>query len=226
MATRRTKGESNWPIRIMLFSPLFGADGILSVTDCHTPRKRGSSTLWRSRLCHLRLSNTGSPAGACHRVACAPTRWRVMTTEEPNTCDVCRSSLDCSSSLHVRPTRKAADRIPVAIQKYRLPVFRLRQAEHAPLRHQRHGDKATAARRLRPRLRQGLRDGRQGSCGTHRPRRHRDGQLAAGAWLWRSVAARWIYLHVGTDRRDLLQCGSARVFVGAGEAGGVLNEMP
>jgi len=31
------------------------------------------------RFHHDRLWNTGSPAGACHRAARAPTRWRVMT---------------------------------------------------------------------------------------------------------------------------------------------------
>jgi tRNA A58 N-methylase Trm61 len=34
-----------------------------------------------SRFNHLRLWNTGSRAGACHRAAIRPTRWRVTTTE-------------------------------------------------------------------------------------------------------------------------------------------------
>ncbi len=29
----------------------------------------------------LMFRNTGSPAGACHRAAIRPTRWRAMTTE-------------------------------------------------------------------------------------------------------------------------------------------------
>src|SRR4051794_11666301 len=39
------------------------------------PVRRGS------RFNHQRLWDTGSPAGACHRAAIRPTRWRVTTTE-------------------------------------------------------------------------------------------------------------------------------------------------
>ena len=46
----------------------------------------------------------------------------------------------------------------------------------------------------------------------------------AGAGLWRGLAARRIYLHVGAIRRDLLQRGPARIFAVAGEAGFVLRE--
>jgi hypothetical protein len=31
------------------------------------------------RFNHRRLWHTGSPAGACHRAAVRPTRWRAMT---------------------------------------------------------------------------------------------------------------------------------------------------
>ena len=48
----------------------------------------------------------------------------------------------------------------------------------------------------------------------------------AGAGLRRSLATRRIYLHGGTDGRDVLQRGSSRVFAGAGEAGIVLRVPP
>src|SRR6476620_207203 len=111
------------------------------------------------------------------------------------------------------------DRLPVPVEKHHLPVFRLRQAEHAPLRHQRDGHQAAAAGRLRARLRRRLRDERQRPRRAYLPRRYREGQLAAGAWLWRGVAARRVYVHVGANGRDVLQYGATRVLAGKGEAG-------
>jgi hypothetical protein len=50
-------------------------------TSRHPPRMRGIQYAAASRLYRCCLWNTGSPAGACHRAAIRPTRWRAMTTE-------------------------------------------------------------------------------------------------------------------------------------------------
>ena len=42
---------------------------------------RGIQYAAAPRFHHRRLWDTGSPAGACHRAAIRPTRWRVTTTE-------------------------------------------------------------------------------------------------------------------------------------------------
>jgi hypothetical protein len=47
----------------------------------HTPRMRGIQYAAAFRFHHCCLWNTGSSAGACHRAAIRPTRWRTMTTE-------------------------------------------------------------------------------------------------------------------------------------------------
>ena len=47
----------------------------------HTPRMRGIQYAATFRFHHCCLWNTGSSAGACHRAAIRPTRWRTMTTE-------------------------------------------------------------------------------------------------------------------------------------------------
>lgn len=44
--------------------------------------------------------------------------------------------------------------------------------------------------------------------------------------LWRGVAARGIYVPVGTDEADVLQRGAAGVLLGSREAGGVLVSSP
>lgn len=70
---------------------------------------------------------------------------------------------------------------------------------------------------------QRLRDERERQRGAHLRRRHHHGPVTAGARLWRGVAARGIHVPVGADGADVLQRHAARVFVGKGEAGGVLK---
>jgi hypothetical protein len=53
------------------------------------PVRRSFSTL------SLAPRNTGSPAGACHRAAIRPTRWRAMTAESV--------ASSYSSNMHLRP---------------------------------------------------------------------------------------------------------------------------
>ena len=45
------------------------------------PAKAGIQYAAASRFYYWRLWNTGSPAGACHRAAIRPTRWRVTTPD-------------------------------------------------------------------------------------------------------------------------------------------------
>ena len=61
-----------------------------------------------------------------------------------------------------RPIRPR--RLPVPVQKHRLPVFRLRQAEHPPLRHHGGDGDGAPAGRLRSRMGQGLRDDAKGNA--------------------------------------------------------------
>jgi len=76
---------------------------------------------------------------------------------------------------------------------------------------------------LRTRMGQRLRDERKGSRGAHLRRRHHHGPVTAGAGLWRGVAAGGVYVPIGADGADVLQCDAARVFAGKGEAEHILS---
>src|SRR5260370_1409657 len=62
-------------------SPLGGSRTPAPHTQFDIPAHAGIQYAAASRLHRWRLWNTGSPAGACHRAAIRPTRWRAMTTE-------------------------------------------------------------------------------------------------------------------------------------------------
>ena len=129
-------------------------------------------------------------------------------------------TLAAPAHARIRPHR-----LPIPVQKHHLPVFRLRQAEHAPLRHQ-------------PRWKQGR--ARPADCdldyggafemnakGPAVRICHGDTVMDKSLpvlGLWRGVAARRVHVHVGTDGHHVLQCGPARVLAGASEAGYVLSD--
>ena len=97
--------------------------------DRHTPRKR-YSVLRSFAIPSLTPRNTGSPAGACHRAAIRPTRWRAMTAgrvapsylatdsifKEP----IVEPSLRANGSRECAPDDRLREAIHKATRKYGL----------------------------------------------------------------------------------------------------------